>query len=189
MSLSIYVYHRGLGSSAGLYISTHQLFFIICQLLSSPLFADRLIGSCMWDGERHLSELYMQPQQLHKQPHNRWRVLERATHTALLCATWIQDIKFVQWVKVIMHMKMIFTVLLLFTHTCINSTDSTIGSLVIFKNLPHINLTACLQYWSYHVQQKLIDCISTVDAQVSEAVIFQLMFLLTMMQVQLVTIN
>lgn len=28
------------------------------------LFADRLIGS-MWDGERHLSELYIAPQQLH----------------------------------------------------------------------------------------------------------------------------
>lgn len=27
------VYHRGLGTSVGLYISTHQLFFVICQFL------------------------------------------------------------------------------------------------------------------------------------------------------------
>lgn len=49
MSLSIYVYYRGLGSSAGRYISTHQLFFIICQLLSSPLLClltDSLAAAC-----------------------------------------------------------------------------------------------------------------------------------------------
>lgn len=33
VSESTYVYHRGLGSSVGLYISTHHLFFLICQLL------------------------------------------------------------------------------------------------------------------------------------------------------------
>lgn len=33
VSESTYMYHRGLGSSVGLYISTHQLFFLICQLL------------------------------------------------------------------------------------------------------------------------------------------------------------
>lgn len=73
VSESIYVYHRGRGSSVGLYISTHQLFFLICQLLFC-LLTDS-IGSCMWDGERHLSKLYMGPEQLHKQPHNRWRML------------------------------------------------------------------------------------------------------------------
>lgn len=33
VSENTYVHRRGLGSSAGLYISTHQLFFLICQLL------------------------------------------------------------------------------------------------------------------------------------------------------------
>lgn len=43
---------------------------------TSFLFADRLIGSCMWDGEGHLSKLYMGLRQLHKPPYNRWRMLE-----------------------------------------------------------------------------------------------------------------
>lgn len=38
-------YHRGLGSSAGLYISPHQLFFIICQLLLC-LLTDSLAAAC-----------------------------------------------------------------------------------------------------------------------------------------------
>ena len=77
-----------------------------------PLFADGLIGSCMWDGEMYLSELYMGPQKLHKQPHDRWRMLENvacvclisyfemySAHTALAHARWICVMKSAQWFK------------------------------------------------------------------------------------------
>ncbi len=47
---------------------------VLSYMPTPLLFADRLIGSCMWDGERHLSELYMGLEQLHKQPLNRWRM-------------------------------------------------------------------------------------------------------------------
>lgn len=49
------------------------VFFLVC------VFADRLIGSCMWDGERHLSDLYTRLLQLRKEKqhfYNRWRTLE-----------------------------------------------------------------------------------------------------------------
>lgn len=73
MSLRVLMHkNRGLGSSVGMYISFHQLFFMTTPLL----FADRFIGSCMWDGKRHLSELYMGLQQLHQPSYNRWRMLE-----------------------------------------------------------------------------------------------------------------
>lgn len=36
---------------------------VLSYMPNPPLFADRLIGSCMRDGERHLSELYRGSQQ------------------------------------------------------------------------------------------------------------------------------
>lgn len=51
-----------------------QLVFFFCV----RTFADRLTGSCMWDGERHLSDLYTRLPQLHKEKqhfYNRWRTL------------------------------------------------------------------------------------------------------------------
>lgn len=102
---------------AGILALTSCSFFMPTPLL----FADRLIGSCMWDGERHLSELYMGPQQLHKQPHDRWRMLENvacvyrisyfkmySAHTALAHA------QFAQWVKAISGLNI--TVKHLFLH-------------------------------------------------------------------------
>lgn len=55
----------------------YELSPAVLSYMPTPfLFADSLIGSCMWDGERHLSELYMGLQQLHKPSYNRWRLLD-----------------------------------------------------------------------------------------------------------------
>lgn len=48
---------------------------VLSYMPAPPLFADGLIGSCTWDGEMYLSELYMELQKCHKHPFNRWRML------------------------------------------------------------------------------------------------------------------
>lgn len=71
---STYVYQRGLGSSVGLYISTCQLFFLICQILLCLLTGSLAAACGMGKGTclnctGGLSSA--------KQPYSRWKMLEQ----------------------------------------------------------------------------------------------------------------